>query len=73
MIIKHVSKTYCWEEIASTEYAVITKKGDRLEGMYGSRLIHYQGKPAILGESQILPNVKRLEKERQTLLEETSR
>ncbi len=71
MIINMFQKHIAGEDIASIEYAVITKKGNRIEGMYGSRLIRYQGKPAILGEITDITEHKRVEKERQVLLEKT--
>ncbi len=36
-------------EVSSMEYALLTKSGKRIEAIYASRLITFQGKPAILG------------------------
>ncbi len=49
------------EEVPPTEYAVINKDGTRVEAMYGSRLIHYLGKPAILGVITDITRRKRAE------------
>lgn len=51
------------EEIAAYEYGVITKAGRRLEVMNSTRLITYEGEPAIMGIITDLTEKKQAERE----------
>jgi len=44
------------------EYTLVTKDGSRIEAMYSSRLIRYQGETAILGTIVDITQRKRMEK-----------
>ncbi len=48
-------------EVPQEEYAVITKDGRQIKALYGSRLISYQEKPAILGTITKITKRERVE------------
>ncbi len=61
-VIRNMMKRHAaGEEVPPAEFSVITKGGTRVEGIYGSRLIQYQGKPAILGVITDITRRKRAE------------
>ncbi len=53
------------DEVFPIEYVVTTKDGRRIDAIYGSRLISYQGKPAILGVITEITERKLVERELQ--------
>lgn len=51
------------KDLPSIEYALITKKGKRIEAIHTTKLIQYEGKPAILGIVTDITNQKKTEED----------
>jgi PAS domain S-box-containing protein len=49
MIKKHFAKHMKGKEVPSYEYALVTKKGERIDTIIATKLIDYEGEKAILG------------------------
>ncbi len=51
------------KEVQPYEYALITKKGQRIEAIHATKLIKFEGKPAILGIVTDITKYKKIEKD----------
>jgi PAS domain S-box-containing protein len=66
LIANNLQKHMIGEEVAPYEYTILTKEGLRVEAIITTKLIKYEGEPAILG---IITDLSELKKTKKALME----
>jgi PAS domain S-box-containing protein len=70
LIKMNMARHFQGELVPPYEYALVTKNGERLEAILATKLIQYENDDAIIGTVTDITKRKRIERERNELIEE---